>query len=255
MIEAMYWTCADAMTLAAQLADAQELPPPDVLRQRINVLFSSMSQRGKQAGITDTDLRDATYAIAALMDEQLLRSNWTGRTAWMAQPLQLTYFNENTAGEGFFQRLSALEQSPGQEHLVQIYYLCLALGFRGRYAVAGVGDVQAEQEHARNIVAQRLPPSEVISGLRQVESVIWQTAKSANHSCWCCHLCRVCCRLCFAEGYLGVHCIYSGGRHQTLSDYRRFPFIVAVEKCHVDLVTCHSAFMRHLGRVLGGRAH
>lgn len=163
MIEAMYWTCADAMTLAAQLGDAQELPPPEVLRQRINVLFSSMSQRGKQAGIADVDLRDATYAIAALMDEQLLRSNWTGRTAWMAQPLQLTYFNENTAGEGFFQRLSALEQTPGKEHLVQIYYLCLALGFRGRYAVAGIGDVQAEQEHARNVVAQHLPPSEVLS--------------------------------------------------------------------------------------------
>src|SRR5512145_1857843 len=114
MIEAMYWTCADAMTLAAQLGDAQELPPPEVLRQRINVLFSSMSQRGKQAGISDVDLREATYAIAALMDEQLLRSNWTGRTAWMAQPLQLTYFNENTAGEGFFQRLSALEQSQGK---------------------------------------------------------------------------------------------------------------------------------------------
>jgi type VI secretion system protein ImpK len=163
MIEAMYWTCADAMTLAAQLGDAQELPPPDVLRQRINVLFSSMAQRGKQVGISDVDLREATYAIAALMDEQLLRSNWSGRTAWMAQPLQLTYFNENTAGEGFFQRLNAMEQTSGKEHLVQIYYLCLALGFQGRYAVAGVGDVQAVQEHARNVVAQHLPPSEVIS--------------------------------------------------------------------------------------------
>ena len=184
MIEAMYWTCADAMTLAAQLGDAQELPPPEVLRQRINVLFSSMSQRGKLAGIPDVDLRDATYAIAALMDEQLLRSNWTGRTAWMAQPLQLTYFNENTAGEGFFQRLSALEQTPGKEHLVEIYYLCLALGFRGRYAVAGIGDVQAEQEHARNVVAQHLPPSEVLSpsgygkaslsvGKRRGPPVVW----------------------------------------------------------------------------------
>jgi type VI secretion system protein ImpK len=163
MIEAMYWTCADAITLAAQLGDAQELPPPDILRQRINVLFSSMSQRGKQAGIADVDLRDATYAIAALMDEQLLRSNWSGRTAWMAQPLQLTYFNENTAGEGFYQRLTALEQTPGKEHLVQIYYLCVALGFKGRYAVAGVGDLNAEQEHARNVVAQRLPNSEVLS--------------------------------------------------------------------------------------------
>lgn len=163
MIESMYWVCADAITLAAQLGDAQELPQPDVLRQRINALFSGMAQKGRAAGINELDLRDATYAIAAFMDEQLLRSSWSGRTNWMAQPLQLTYFNENTAGEGFFQRLQALAAAPGKEHLVQIYYLCMSLGFRGRYSIPGAGDIQAEQDHARNVVAARLEPSDPIS--------------------------------------------------------------------------------------------
>jgi type VI secretion system protein ImpK len=174
MIEAMYWTCADAMTLAAQLGDAQELPSPEVLRQRINVLFSNMSQRGKQVGISDVDLREATYAIAALIDEKLLNSTWSGRTAWLAQQLQLIYFGETTAGEGFFQRLNVLEQTPGKEHLVQIYYLCMTLGFRGQYATRqGVaGDIQAEQEHARNVVAQHLPPSEVLSPTGHIRSLL-----------------------------------------------------------------------------------
>lgn len=164
MIEAMYWTCADALTLAAQLGNAQELPSPEILRQRINVLFSSMSQRGRQAGISDDDLREATYAIAALMDEKLDNTSWSGRQAWYAERLQYVYFGETTAGEGFFQRLNVLKQTPGKEHLVQIYYLCMALGFRGKYGVKGaVGDIQAEQDHARNVVAQHLPPSETIS--------------------------------------------------------------------------------------------
>ncbi len=163
MIEATYWVCSDALTLAAQLGQAQELPTPDILRQRINALFSGMAQRGRQVNLSDEDLRDATYAIAALMDEQILRSSWSGRTAWMSQPLQLIYFNENTAGEGFFQRLSALQQMPGKEHLVQVYYLCLALGFQGRYAVPGAGDAAAICDHARNVVARRLPASETIS--------------------------------------------------------------------------------------------
>ena len=73
----------------------------------------------------------ALYAIVAFMDEQILRSQWSGRQQWMSQPLQLTYFNENTAGEGFFTRMQALEQRPNQAHVLEIYYLCLALGFRG----------------------------------------------------------------------------------------------------------------------------
>ncbi|MGC4068826.1 MAG: DotU family type IV/VI secretion system protein [Polyangiaceae bacterium] len=139
MIESMYWVCADAITLAAKLGDAQELPPPEALRQRINALFSGMAQKGRQVGISDVDFRDATYAIAAFMDEQIMRSSWSGKTAWMSQPLQLTYFNENTAGEGFFNRLHALASTAGKEHLVEIYYLCLALGFRGRYSIPGTG--------------------------------------------------------------------------------------------------------------------
>jgi type VI secretion system protein ImpK len=163
MIESMYWVCADAITLAAQLGDAQELPQPEVLKQRINALFSSMAQKGRQAGISEVDLRDATYAIAAFMDEQLLRSSWSGRVTWMAQPLQLTYFNENTAGEGFFQRLKALAATAGKEHLVQVYYLCMALGFRGRYSIAGAGDIETEQDQARNVLSAQLVSSEVIS--------------------------------------------------------------------------------------------
>jgi type VI secretion system protein ImpK len=162
-IESMYWVCSDALTLAAQLSSAQELPQAEVLRQRINALFSTMAQRARQVDVSDADLREATYALAAFMDEQILRSSWSGRQTWMAQPLQLVYFNENTAGEGFYQRLHTLEQTPGSEHLVEVYYLCIALGFQGRYAVAGTGDLSVEQDHARSVVARHLPNSETIS--------------------------------------------------------------------------------------------
>jgi type VI secretion system protein ImpK len=55
----------------------------------------------------------------------------------MGQPLQLIYFNENTAGEGFFQRMAALQNQPQRAHVLEIYYLCLCLGFQGQYAVRG----------------------------------------------------------------------------------------------------------------------
>ncbi len=161
--EDMYWICADALTFASQVVHAQELAAPDMLRQRINAMLASISQRARQTDVPETDVKEVVYALAAFIDEQILRSQWSGRQQWMAQPLQLLFFNENTAGEGFFDRLRMLQQTPGKEHIVQIYYLCLALGFQGKYGIQGADALGAVQENARAATLATLPSSEIIS--------------------------------------------------------------------------------------------
>jgi type VI secretion system protein ImpK len=133
----MYWACADPLSLASQLSSARDLPSPDVLQRRVSGLFDQMARKCRDAGIPDEDATEAKYAIAAFTDEQIFRSAWPGRAQWMGQPLQLVYFNENTAGEGFFQHMSALQSQPNRAHVLEIYYLCLCLGFQGQYAVRG----------------------------------------------------------------------------------------------------------------------
>jgi type VI secretion system protein ImpK len=162
-MEKTYWAFSEALALAAQFAGARELPSPAVLRQRLASLFEQTGVRAKEAGFSDEDIREAVYAIAAFMDEQLMRSQWSGRTEWMSQPLQLVYFNENTAGEGFFQRLDAFKRMPGKEHLVQVYYLCIALGFLGRYAVRGKEDLSAVEREVGAIAVQRMPTFKTLS--------------------------------------------------------------------------------------------
>jgi len=146
-----------------QLGAAQDLPAPQVLRQRITGLLEAMNARASEAGIPPGDLSEALYAIVAFMDEQILRSQWSGRQQWMGQPLQLTYFNENTAGEGFFQRMQSLEQRPNQAHVLEIYYLCLALGFRGKYALHAAGDLDAVEERVGSVLNRQLRSSDELS--------------------------------------------------------------------------------------------
>src|SRR5580693_2257190 len=100
MIDSMYWTCAEVLSLGAQLGTARDLPAPDVLARRIATLLDEVDKRGAEAKLPKQDLDDARYAIVAFIDEQLFKSPWSGRQQWMLEPLQLTYFNENTAGEG-----------------------------------------------------------------------------------------------------------------------------------------------------------
>jgi type VI secretion system protein ImpK len=159
--EQMYWVCADALNLAAQLNTAVDLPTPDVFRQRIDHLFDNM-RRSKPPAVALQDVNDAIYALAAFIDEQVLRSPWQGRQQWMARPLQLIYFGEATAGEGFFQRMQALQADPSRSHVLEVYYLCLALGFQGQYAMADK-ELAAIQADVAQTVARRLPTAEQLS--------------------------------------------------------------------------------------------
>jgi type VI secretion system protein ImpK len=136
-LASMYWACADPLCLASELASARDLASPDVLQRRVDALFEDMVRRCRESGIPDEDSREAQYAIAAFTDEQILRSSWPYRAQWLGQSFQLRYFGENTAGEGFFRRMAMLQGHPHKTHVLEVYYLCLCLGFQGQYAVYG----------------------------------------------------------------------------------------------------------------------
>jgi type VI secretion system protein ImpK len=162
MIDKMYWVSGEVLSLGAQLAEASNLPAPEILRRRIMTLLEEMDRRGQDAGISKQDLEDARDAIVAFIDEQLFRSPWQGRQEWMLEPLQLVCFHENTAGEGFFDRLSALERDPSRLHVVEVYYLCLALGFQGKLAVRGGDGLGPTMDRLLGDLARATPKGEVL---------------------------------------------------------------------------------------------
>ena len=160
----MYWAASDALSLGSQLGLAQALPPVDELQRRISGMFDAMARRCRDVGIPQEDFDDARYAIAAFIDEQVVRTEWPGRAQWLANPLQMVYFHENTAGEGFFTRMTALQSQPQRAHVLEVYFWCLELGFMGKYAVgAAEGGVAPVASNVGGEVARALPPSEVIS--------------------------------------------------------------------------------------------
>ena len=99
-----------------------------------------LDQRGRAAGYATADVRLAIFALVVMVDERLLGSAWPGRTAWLERPLQLVLFDINAGGEEFFLRLEHLRRVGGAgtaeqtADLLEIFLLCLRLGFRGRHA-------------------------------------------------------------------------------------------------------------------------
>lgn len=96
--------------------------------------------------LDDYDL--ARFAVCALVDEVLLKSSWQHRTLWLKDQLQRRYYNTTDAGEEFFARLSSLGLH--QRGVREVYYLCLALGFSGRYCHPG-DEYQLEQLKTSNL--------------------------------------------------------------------------------------------------------
>ncbi len=78
------------------------------------------------------------YALCAFIDESVMQSDWEHRSAWSTVLLQRDYFQESTAGVGFFKRLDELCSEPTTNKLIiSLYLLCLQLGFTGKYRLQG----------------------------------------------------------------------------------------------------------------------
>ena len=139
------------LVFAMQLREAPFLGDPDELRRRAVDLIERSARAARRDGAVLEDVRDAEFAIVALIDEAVLSSNWEGKERWAAAPLQLERYERFDAGEVFFDKLETLRRRSDAAQVVEVYYLCLALGFRGRYQFLPqeelrslIEDVQAE---------------------------------------------------------------------------------------------------------------
>ncbi len=120
-------------------------------REKILSGFDIMERMAFERQIGSLVLKDAKYALAAYIDEVVLNSAWPGRTQWMSRPLQLELFGDHLAGEGFFDRLTLLRQG-GEANLdlLELYYVCLQLGFEGIYKIRGLEQLMALQVDLRS---------------------------------------------------------------------------------------------------------
>ncbi|HMD83848.1 MAG TPA: DotU family type IV/VI secretion system protein [Terriglobia bacterium] len=109
-------------------------------RNQIKSAIGAAEAEATKSGYAADDVRLATFAVVALLDESILNSNNPIFSDWPRMPLQEELFGVHTAGEMFFQcvdRLMGKSDSPQTADVLEIYALCLLLGYRGRYSISG----------------------------------------------------------------------------------------------------------------------
>jgi type VI secretion system protein ImpK len=114
------------------LMKEDDLGSEQITRDEILKRFESFECACLSKDLRVGDSQAVKYALAALVDESFSTSKTD-----IGEPLQLTFFGEHRAGEGFYNRLAVIRQK-GIVHVLEVYYLCLQLGFIGMFIVEGI---------------------------------------------------------------------------------------------------------------------
>ncbi|HEX4166338.1 MAG TPA: DotU family type IV/VI secretion system protein [Bryobacteraceae bacterium] len=133
------------------------------LRQRMKDVLAEIDREALRRGYTREQTSHSNFAFVAFLDEVILSSDDPCRDDWAKKPLQEDLFGVSTAGEQFFTRLDTLLNYPDSAQLIdvlEVYALCLLLGFQGRYIIGG----RAELAHYTDRLEQRIEKSRGVRG-------------------------------------------------------------------------------------------
>ena len=124
------------LAAAMRLRGQAEMADPDGLRRRIAEAVRQFEQRALGLGLDTRSLRAARYALCATIDDLVLSTPWGSHSGWTTQSLTSMFHNEVSGGERFFEILEQMTQEFGRHSdVVELMYVCLSLGFEGRYRV------------------------------------------------------------------------------------------------------------------------
>jgi type VI secretion system protein ImpK len=115
----------------------QPLQDLETLRRHWKRAIQEFEREAGIAGYSSTEVRESEFAAVAFIDETILSTRDPKAEEWKKRPLINELFGVAVAGDAFYDRLTDLERGRDSAHLadvLEVYVLCLLLGFEGRYA-------------------------------------------------------------------------------------------------------------------------
>ena len=100
----------------------------------------------RREGISAEDASIARYVLCGFLDEAILNTPWGSDSGWGSRTLLAEFHNEAFAGEKVFELLNRMQHEPARYlNLLELIYVCLSLGFRGKYRLGAGGEVALEK--------------------------------------------------------------------------------------------------------------
>jgi len=130
----------------------QQVQDPENFRSRMKQALREIASAAARKGYSAEDVQEANFAVVAFLDESVLTSDPCA-SEWAQKSLGEDLFGQRSAGEVFFKRLETLRanrDSASLAEVLEVYYLCLLLGYEGKFAGGSKAELQLLMTNLRD---------------------------------------------------------------------------------------------------------
>ena len=119
--------------------------PLESLLSKYSILINQFEENAEHNGARYETIQAAKYCLCTFIDEFAVKATWADES-WAKKSLLVTFFDETWGGERFFEILNNLKVDINKNiHLIELMYLCLQFGYRGKYQVIDNGELIVEK--------------------------------------------------------------------------------------------------------------
>ena len=137
----------------------EQLQSAEAFRNRIKAALKEITDVAASLSYSRDMVQEANFAVVAFLDEAVLSSQSAGQAQWARKNLQEELFEQRSAGELFFKHLEELRthhDSTQVAEVLEVYYLCLLLGYEGRYASGSKAELHILMDNVRERIERIL---------------------------------------------------------------------------------------------------
>jgi len=133
------------LSQVVQLKRGGEREDLQTLKQELCRGLEQFEALALQRGVESSQLIAARYVLCTVIDETIVTTSWGLGSSWSQMSMLSTFHSETFGGEKVFQLLDRLSKNPIKHlSMLELLYLCLALGFEGKYRVQSRGMLELE---------------------------------------------------------------------------------------------------------------
>ncbi len=116
------------------------------LRQQAVQEIRSFEDRLRAASVSREDALVARYVLCTFVDTAVLNTPWGAQSDWASQSLLVLFHKEVSGGTKFFEIVERVRADPARYGaLIELLYVCLALGYEGKYRHDSQGPARLSQ--------------------------------------------------------------------------------------------------------------
>ncbi len=140
------------LSIIGQIRTTPTHAEPHFLKDMLATRLRDYEMRLRQHSIDLAVIDIARYCLCCALDEVVLNTTWGSQSFWTHDSLLNSFYASSQGGENFFNHLDNCLVKPNDHlDLLELMYVCLSLGFLGKYRLERNG-LEAHRKLRKTII-------------------------------------------------------------------------------------------------------